>query len=445
MRPAAVLPPLDPAASTPSVAGIAAALSTAIDSAALGPSVSAEVVDVATGASMLNRSSARPAVPASTAKILTAAALLSVRGPQERLATRVVAGSAPGEIVLLGGGDVLLAPGAGDPAAVIGRAGLDDLAAATAAALTRAGTAAVTLRLDDTLFAGPTASPNWGRGDVTGGFVAPVAALAMDSGNATPGRRPAAGHPFARSGDPASAAASVFARRLAAHGIAVSGAVRRSAAAPGAAVLAQVQSATLAELVEQSLTDSDNTVAEALGRLVAVSSNRQPTFAGAGAAILDQVALLGVPTLGQTMAGGSGLGTGYALSPHTLVQVLVLAAAADNPHLRAVLTGLPVAGASGTLAERFGASSTRPALGVVRAKTGTLTGASSLAGTVVDADGRMLAFAVLADQVPVTDAARSALDMTVAALARCELPLIRAAGPRAAGGADGACHVRWNA
>jgi len=241
----------------------------------------------------------------------------------------------------------------------------------------------------------------------------------MDSGNATPGRRPSPGLPFARVADPALSAATAFAERLRAHGIAVPGAVRRSPAASGARQLAQVRSAPIGDLVEQALTDSDNTVAEALARLVAVSSNREATFAGAGAAVLDRVAVLGVDTTGQTMAGGSGLGAGYAISPRTLVRVLALAAATDRAQLRPVLTGLPVAGASGTLAERFGAPAARPALGVVRAKTGTLTGASSLAGTVVDADGRLLAFAVLADQVASTEVARSALDLAVASLARC--------------------------
>ncbi len=418
LRPAAVLPGLDAAAAVPGRDPLAAALDPVLAGAALGPSVSAEVVDLADGRSLLSRSADRAAAPASTAKILTAAAVLSLRGPQDRLATRVVSGDA-GEIVLVGGGDVLLAPGRGRQDSVIGHAGLDDLAAATVSALRSAGRTSVTVRLDDTAFAGPARSPDWSGGDVAGGFVAPVTALALDSGNATPGRRTAPGHPFPRAADPAMAAATTFVTRLRAHGMAVTGGPTRASAPAGAEQVAEVLSAPLADLVEEALTESDNTVAEALARLTAASSNLPTTFSGAGRAVLERIGRLGVEVTGQTMAGGSGLGSGYAIGAHTLVRVLALAASPEHPELRPVLTGLPIAGASGTLAERFAATATRPAVGVVRAKTGTLTGVSALAGTVVDADGRQLGFAVLADRVPATEPARAALDRTAAALARC--------------------------
>ena len=61
----------------------------------------------------------------------------------------------------------------------------------------------------------------------------------------------------------------------------------------------------------------------------------------------------------------------------------------------------------------------------MRAKTGTLTGVSSLAGTVTDQDGTTMVFALMADRVklPNTLDAREALDDAAAALAACHCSL----------------------
>ncbi len=60
---------------------------------------------------------------------------------------------------------------------------------------------------------------------------------------------------------------------------------------------------------------------------------------------------------------------------------------------------------------------------MVRAKTGTLTSVSALAGVVHDSDGRLLAFAFVADEVAPGDgpttAAEAALDRLASILARC--------------------------
>jgi D-alanyl-D-alanine carboxypeptidase/D-alanyl-D-alanine-endopeptidase (penicillin-binding protein 4) len=104
--------------------------------------------------------------------------------------------------------------------------------------------------------------------------------------------------------------------------------------------------------------------------------------------------------------------------------VLRLIAGPTHPTLHTLLAGLPVAGWSGTLADRYlkGTSSAGGA-GVVRAKTGTITAVSSLAGVVHDRSGHLLAFALIADRVgasqQATDDAEAALDVIVTRLAAC--------------------------
>ena len=99
----------------------------------------------------------------------------------------------------------------------------------------------------------------------------------------------------------------------------------------------------------------------------------------------------------------------------------LLVRAASSERLRPLLTGLPVAGFDGTLAERFRSPATLPAAGIVRAKTGTLEGVSALAGLVRTRDGRLLAFDLTADGVALgaTWGAEAALDALAAALASC--------------------------
>ena len=119
---------------------LAVQISEELDSRWLGPSNrrSIAIRDALTGESLADRHSGRPVTPASTTKLLSAAAIVTALDPATTFATRVVTGERPGEVVIVAGGDMLLADGAGDPEAVAGHAGIGDLAAQTAAAL-RAG------------------------------------------------------------------------------------------------------------------------------------------------------------------------------------------------------------------------------------------------------------------------------------------------------------------
>jgi D-alanyl-D-alanine carboxypeptidase/D-alanyl-D-alanine-endopeptidase (penicillin-binding protein 4) len=271
----------------------------------------------------------------------------------------------------------------------------------------------VAVRVDDSLFTGPRMGPGWTQADVTAGFVAPVSAIAVNAGRTSSARY------APRVEDTAIAAADAFGAQLRARGIHTVGEPARALALAQPEVLGEVTSAPLGDVVGYMLAASDNNAAEALARLVARDRGRGTTVADAARAVLDEIGLLGVPTAGATLTDGSGLSDGSRLPATLLADVLALAASEDHPQLRPLLTGLPVAGLTGTLGERFAGKDAGIGLGVVRAKTGSLNGVTSLAGAVRDVDGRLLVFAVLADAVPGTEAARAAVDDVAATLASC--------------------------
>ena len=126
------------------------------------------------------------------------------------------------------------------------------------------------------------------------------------------------------------------------------------------------------------------------------SPRAQPEGAQTAAAILTELTLPAPAAL----LDGSGLARGSRISPAALAELLVAAGGRERAKLWPLVTGLPVAAFYGTLADRFGGATPGRGAGFVRAKTGTLTGVSALAGVVEDADGRLLVFAVLADAVP---------------------------------------------
>lgn len=371
-------------------------LAPALGSAGLGGRVGVSVVELGTGDASYAAAADAPHTPASTMKILTGAAVLQALGPEHAFTTSVVGGPDPSAITLVGGGDPTLTARDDGPGAR-----LADLAAATVQALTDAGVTSVTLAYDASLFTGPAVDPDWSPGYVPS-VVSPTSALAVDIQD--------------RPGDPALDAAEEFAGLLAGAGVAVVGAPVEGTAPEGGTELATVSSAPLASIVEDVLTSSDNDGAEVLARHVAIASGEDGTSAAAGPAVVQALTDLGLDASGASLLDGSGLARGSAVPATLLTATLALAAGPDHPQLRAVVSGLPVAAFTGTLADRFGDSA---AAGLVRAKTGTLTGVSALAGVVVAADGVGYAFAVLADDVGNTLSARAALDDVATALAGC--------------------------
>ncbi|WP_030855412.1 D-alanyl-D-alanine carboxypeptidase/D-alanyl-D-alanine-endopeptidase [Streptomyces griseus] len=359
----------------------------------LGTSRTASVVDAATGKQLYGEGAATPMTPASTVKIATAAAALSALGPDHRIGTTVTATPDHAAVTLTGGGDPTLDP-----------ARLKALAGDTARALKKRGRTSVRLAYDTSLYPGPVLHPIGPDENL-----APVTALMTREGRLDD----SASGPAPRSGDPALDTATAFARHLADAGVEVGGAPAPGRT-PKGAPLARTDSAPLADLVERTLTNSDNDLAEALARQTALAREQPASFRGAEKAVRDQLGTLGLPLAGARFADGSGLDRRDRVSAALLTGLLARAADPAHPELRPLLTGLPVGGFTGTLAGRYGQA---PAgAGLVRAKTGTLTGVNALAGTVVAADGRLLAFAFLAGRTPSPDLAQPALDRLSAAL-----------------------------
>ena len=369
---------------------------------------SAAVVDVGTGATVYQHQADRARVPASTLKLATGGAALSALGTDHIFRTTVVSPRA-GEIVLVGGGDPYLAekPAVG---AFPRRASVADLARSTAAALAKARIRSVRLGYDARLFAGPAWNPAWPRGYRD--QVSPVSALSIDGGRVS-GRSPGP-----RALDPAREAATAFAAALGKNGVRVSRPTP-TGVPPGAAEIAAVASSTLDQVVEQMLMASDNDAAEMLLRHVALGAGRPGSTAEGVRAVRAELAELGVWTEGNRIVDGSGLARQTALSATTLVRLLRLAAGQDRTELRALVTGLPVAGVEGTLRIRFGDEASLAGRGVVRGKTGTLREVHTLAGLIRTRDGSVLVFAFLNNRPKNAYNARVWLDRVTTAISTC--------------------------
>ena len=321
-RPAAaasrVLPGARSSAPVPTSQGLSAALSGVLGSGVLGKQAGAEVIDPGTGRVLFAQGASDLLQPASTTKLVTAAAALDVLGPSARLRTRVVAGASPGSIILAGGGDPTLAAGPVPASDYPQPATLKQLAAATARALHAQGRRSVRVSYDTSLYSGPPLAPGWPEAYITTGNVTAITPLEVDQGRLTRGGAPEdaddPGNFRPRSADPAAQAASAFAAFLGADGIRVSGQASQQKAARHAATLAVVSSPPLSAIVGWMLRESNNVIAENLARQVALREGRPASFSGAAAAVTAAARRLGVRG-GIHLVDGSGLSPQDRIAP----------------------------------------------------------------------------------------------------------------------------------
>lgn len=413
--PQPVDPQLDPAGATapkPSQAGIAAALAPVVTSPDLGV-FAARITDAASGTVLWSQTPDQPMIPSSTAKVMTTAAALLTLPAEHRLVTKVVTGSTPGEIVLVGGGDPTLTAAADGKGYFTDAPKLADLVTQIRAA----GRKVDTVLVDTSAYTGPTMAPGWDPVDIGDGSIAPMEPVMLDAGRLDPSQdySPRTATPALDTG-----------RRLATDLGLDPAAVRLGQAPAGATEVARVQSAPLRTRLHDMMIHSDNVLAEAVGRELAVLLGREASFAGATAAITDTLRTAKFDVTGLVLADSSGLSVDDRVPPRLLDGILAIAARPEttgpenDPRtatLAPMLDDLPVAGGTGTLAVRY-VDRNREGAGWVRAKTGTLTVASALVGYVLDRDGRVLTFALMSNERP-PEVSRPALDAVATALRNC--------------------------
>jgi D-alanyl-D-alanine carboxypeptidase/D-alanyl-D-alanine-endopeptidase (penicillin-binding protein 4) len=201
----------------------------------------------------------------------------------------------------------------------------------------------------------------------------------------------------------------------------------RSGKAPTPTVEVAKVSGTVVDAVSEMLAQSDNTTAELLTKEIGVRTVGEGSTAAGVAAARDALTKAGLPTAGVSVVDGSGLDRSNTLTCAFLVALLD-----RNGPTSPVAKALPVAGKSGTLAERF---LNTIATGRIRAKTGSLRNSRALAG-FADAgkgtDVHTLTFAYIANQTNLnTDANLKVQDQLGVGLASYpQAPTLSELGPR---------------
>ena len=359
-----------------------------------GRDVAISVVDAA-GKPVIEHRAEAPLIPASTAKLITAAAALHELGPDYRYATRVNStapvsdGVIAGDIVFIGAGDPALS--GGRHAEVMPerpRTALEGLADQIAAA----GAVRITGRLlaDPAIFPD---EPIAAGADVGGDSETRSSGLTVNAG-----RRvwvEPRGTRSVVSDNPPQEAAQLLADALAVRGVAIEGGVH---VAPGSGntaplPLAVMQSPPMLELLRWMVQTSDNHAADAIFRTMGANRG-DATWAGAAGVVANTIGRLGLDPQEFSVADGSGLSRNNRLSAAGLIHLDELMA--KTSHAAHWYSLHAVAASSGTLRNRM---IDTPAAGKVGGKTGTLRGVRTFTGYVTDGSKPRFRLAILGNDL----------------------------------------------
>jgi D-alanyl-D-alanine carboxypeptidase/D-alanyl-D-alanine-endopeptidase (penicillin-binding protein 4) len=182
--------------------------------------------------------------------------------------------------------------------------------------------------------------------------------------------------------------------------------------------IAKFESPPLQTIMDWMLLWSDNTLGDRMATYAAMKAGFGYTESGIEKVFIKTLTDLEIDSTGLNAVDGSGLSKSNKVSARMIGQLLLKTY--SNEKYRTIYGGLPIGGVSGTMQTRF-IKSAPSAIGLVRAKTGTLNGTVSLAGYVQGGD-REYIFVAIADQIPkgttAAKAARTALDKVLAKFAK---------------------------
>jgi PBP4 family serine-type D-alanyl-D-alanine carboxypeptidase len=138
---------------------------------------------------------------------------------------------------------------------------------------------------------------------------------------------------------------------------------------------------------------------------------------------------MGISTSNLIVKDASGLSKQNRVTARQISQLLMVIY--HDPKFIPLIKGLPVGGVSGTLQHRF--IETAPtAVGLVRAKTGTLNGTTNLAGFVESGEHQYI-FVIIADRhnksYSVTKKVRATVDRILGKVAAPLLPVLTLTAP----------------
>lgn len=186
----------------------------------------------------------------------------------------------------------------------------------------------------------------------------------------------------------------------------------------GLTPLAEVSSPHLSDIIGFTLLWSDNTLADRLARNASDEMGFTRDSDGMNKAFAETLKSLDVDYAGLSVKDGSGLSHDDRVSARTIAELLWKIRV--EPEFQAIYDGLPVAGESGTLKDRFKKYG-KSAKGLVKAKTGWINTSVTLAG-YVEVGNNEYVFAVIANYLKPTetsrDLARKTIDKMLATVAK---------------------------